>query len=401
MGAIRQAAERGQTLTRQLLAFSRRQTLNPVVVELKALVRDFAPLLQQAVGEAVALDLVLPATEVCAHVDPTHLETALLNLSVNARDAMAREGRLTISVATESSPDEGAGRVLVTVSDTGEGMSAEVAKRIFEPFYTTKDVGKGSGLGLSQVYGFVTQSGGDVRVETQPGQGAAFVLSLPFCSQVPAERLAVEPEGLVSASERLLIVEDDPEVRALCVDLLEGLGYRCDTATTAAEALHQLQSGELYDLMFSDVVMPGGMTGIDLARRATEAFPAMRVLLTSGYVGENALQDPHDFEVIDKPYEEAGLARRLRLLLDGERREDLRRVHKRASARPRSWPLTTLVQRLPGAKAFDAACAAFEGGHGLGGLLDLPRLAARRHQGLVEGHQELLNEYEAAHECPG
>ena len=323
MGAIRQAAERGQTLTRQLLAFSRRQTLNPVVVELKALVRDFAPLLQQAVGEAVALDLVLPATEVCAHVDPTHLETALLNLSVNARDAMAREGRLTISVATESSPDEGAGRVLVTVSDTGEGMSAEVAKRIFEPFYTTKDVGKGSGLGLSQVYGFVTQSGGDVRVETQPGQGAAFVLSLPFCSQVPAERLAVEPEGLVSASERLLIVEDDPEVRALCVDLLEGLGYRCDTATTAAEALHQLQSGELYDLMFSDVVMPGGMTGIDLARRATEAFPAMRVLLTSGYVGENALQDPHDFEVIDKPYEEAGLARRLRLLLDGERREDL------------------------------------------------------------------------------
>ncbi|HEX8469753.1 MAG TPA: response regulator [Brevundimonas sp.] len=330
LGAIRQAAERGQTLTRQLLAFSRRQTLNPVVIELNALVRDFAPLLQQAVGEGVALEILLSDEAICAHVDPTHLETALLNLSINARDAMAREGRLTIQVRAEPAPGNGDGdgddRVLITVSDTGAGMAADVANRIFEPFYTTKEVGKGSGLGLSQVYGFVTQSGGEISVETQPGQGAAFTLSLPRSPQGPQERTATEAHPIAPASERLLIVEDDPDVLNLCVDLLEGLGYQCDTATNAGEALVRLDTCGPYDLMFSDVVMPGGMTGIELARRASQTFPTMRVLLTSGYVGENALQDTHAFDVIDKPYEQASLARRLRLLLDHETRKKLAAV---------------------------------------------------------------------------
>jgi signal transduction histidine kinase len=223
VGAIRQAAERGQTLTRQLLAFSRRQQLNPVVIELNALVRDFAPLLQQAVGEGVTLDLALSDAAVCAHVDPTHLENALLNLAVNARDAMAREGTLSIRVDSGTEGSQTEGRVLITVSDTGAGMAPEVAARIFEPFYTTKDVGKGSGLGLSQVYGFVRQSGGEVTVDTALDRGAAFTLSLPRSAERAESRAQAEPEMLAQASERVLIVEDDPEVLNLCVDLLESL----------------------------------------------------------------------------------------------------------------------------------------------------------------------------------
>jgi len=318
VGAIRQAAERGQTLTRQLLAFSRRQQLNPVVIELNALVRDFAPLLQQAVGEGVTLDLALSDAAVCAHVDPTHLENALLNLAVNARDAMAREGTLSIRVDAGPEANQAEGRVLITVSDTGGGMAPEVAARIFEPFYTTKDVGKGSGLGLSQVYGFVRQSGGEVTVDTALDRGAAFTLSLPRSVERAESRTQAEPETLAQASERVLIVEDDPEVLNLCVDLLESQGYRCDTAANAAEALDRLEGSGPYDLLFSDVVMPGGMTGIQLARKAVERFPRMHILLTSGYVGENGLQEAHEFDVIDKPYEQVGLSRRLRLLLDGE-----------------------------------------------------------------------------------
>jgi signal transduction histidine kinase len=316
VGAIRQAAERGQTLTRQLLAFSRRQQLNPVVVELNTLVRDFAPLLQQAVGESVQVDLAFSDAPVCAHVDPTHLETALLNLAVNARDAMARDGTLSIRIRPEIHAGDVDGRVLITVSDTGAGMPSDVAARIFEPFYTTKDVGKGSGLGLSQVYGFVRQSGGEVTVDTAPGKGASFTLSLPRSPEQAESRTAPAHEILAPASERLLIVEDDAEVLNLCVDLLESQGYRCDTAATAAEALDKLESAGPYDLLFSDVVMPGGMTGIQLARKATERYPRMRVLLTSGYVGEDGLHETHEFDVIDKPYEQIGLSRRLRLMLD-------------------------------------------------------------------------------------
>ncbi|NBW10318.1 MAG: hybrid sensor histidine kinase/response regulator [Caulobacteraceae bacterium] len=318
VGAIRQAAERGQTLTRQLLAFSRRQQLNPVVVELNGLVRDFAPLLQQAIGEGVTLDLTLSDAPVCAHVDPNHLENALLNLAVNARDAMVREGTLSIRVDAETPANATEGRVLITVSDTGAGMAPEVAARIFEPFYTTKEVGKGSGLGLSQVYGFVRQSGGEVTVDTALDRGAAFTLSLPRSAEPAESRAQAEPETLAKASERVLIVEDDPEVLNLCVDLLESQGYRCDTAANAAEALDRLEGSGPYDLLFSDVVMPGGMTGIQLARQAVERFPRMRILLTSGYVGETGLQEAHEFEVIDKPYEQVGLSRRLRLMLDAE-----------------------------------------------------------------------------------
>jgi PAS domain S-box-containing protein len=280
--AVRQAAERGRDLTRQLLAFSRRQHLSPVTLGVNALIGDFAPLMRQAVGEAVTLDVALAEAPLFTHVDPTQLETALLNLAVNARDAMPEGGRLTITTRPDGE------FVAIEVADTGLGMSAEVRERVFEPFFTTKEVGKGSGLGLSQVYGFVRQSEGDILLTSEPGQGTCFTLRLPACEAGPE---AVEPEArqaalLEGGHERILVVEDDATVLSLTTDMLTGLGYQVTSATHAAEALAVLHSGAEIDLLFSDVVMPGGVSGVSLARTARELRPDLRVLLTSGFVGE-------------------------------------------------------------------------------------------------------------------
>ncbi|HYD27788.1 response regulator [Brevundimonas sp.] len=315
LAAIRAAADKGQTLTRQLLAFSRRQQLNPSVVDLNTLIRNFLPLMKQAVGEGVAIELELGAEPLHAFVDPTHLETALLNLAVNARDAMDSDGVLMIS-ARRAAGDDGAGCASIRVSDTGSGMSAEVADRVFEPFYTTKDIGRGSGLGLSQVYGFVAQSGGAVEVSSTPGEGAVFTLTLPLTADLPAEVAApgeaVEAE---TGSERVLIVEDDPAVLSVCLDMLNGLGYQCEVAADAAGALHRLGGDQAYDLLFSDVVMPGGLNGIELARRAQAMRPGLRVLLTSGYLGDAVQGLSHEFALIEKPYERAALATQIRRVL--------------------------------------------------------------------------------------
>ena len=315
LGAIRAAADKGHTLTRQLLAFSRQQQLNPVVVDLNVLVSDFAPLLRQAVGEGVSINLGIPEEPLHALVDPTHLETALLNLAVNARDAMNNEGVLAITLERATDGDD-AQVAAISVADSGSGMSAEVASRIFEPFYTTKEVGRGSGLGLSQVYGFVAQSGGAVEVRSAPGEGAVFRLSLPLSREAPAEVADAgrSPEA-ERGSERVLIVEDDPAVLSVCLDMLTGLGYRCDVATDAAGALHRLAGDQGYDLLFSDVVMPGGMNGIDLARRAREIRPDLAILLTSGYLGEGTQGRAHEFALIDKPYQRSELAARIRSIL--------------------------------------------------------------------------------------
>jgi len=313
LAAIRAAADRGQTLTRQLLAFSRRQQLNPEPVELNRLVREFAPLLKQAVGEGVVLDLQQAEAEVFASIDPHHLENALLNLAVNARDAMSNEGRLTLRIEQAASPSPHARLV---VSDTGSGMSPEVRVKVFEPFYTTKEVGRGSGLGLSQVYGFVSQSGGRIDIESAPGEGAAFILCLPLTDDRPLPRMESGPGApSPSGSERVLIVEDDPAVLSVCLDMLSNLGYRCEVAVDAAGALARLKADPSFDLLFSDVVMPGGVNGIELARRAQSLNPSLRILLTSGYVGESALAEVHDFEVIEKPYRNTYLAERLRAVL--------------------------------------------------------------------------------------
>jgi PAS domain S-box-containing protein len=310
--AVRQAAERGRDLTRQLLAFSRRQHLTPVTLNVNALIGEFAPLMRQAVGEAVTLDVELFATPLYTHVDATQLETALLNLAVNARDAMPEGGRLTIATRGDDRFVE------IEVTDTGVGMSPEVRERVFEPFFTTKEVGKGSGLGLSQVYGFARQSNGDVLLTSEPEQGASFVLKLPACEPVAdaAEPESRAPMAVEGGSERILLVEDDPTVLSLTSDMLAGLGYEVTTATNAAEALAVLQSDAEVDLLFSDVVMPGGVSGVSLARTARELRPKLKVLLTSGFVGEGPALATAEFPLLDKPYETHALAGRLRKLLD-------------------------------------------------------------------------------------
>lgn len=318
LSAIRAAADRGQTLTRQLLAFSRRQTLNPVVVDLNALIAGFLPLMAQAVGAAVTIALDLSERPLCVNVDPTHLETALLNLAVNARDAMAGKGQITLRTAVHDDLTAGSITNLahITVQDTGIGMTEAVATRIFEPFFTTKDVGVGTGLGLSQVYGFVSQSGGRVHVDSAPGEGAKFQLFLPLTDEAPADPGAGPVSGgRFLGSEAVLVVEDDPAVLRLCLDMLTGLGYNCDSASGAAEALRLLEEGRPYDLLFSDVIMPGGVNGIELAEKARLLRPDMKVLLTSGYLGETARLATHDFAVIDKPYLETDLSARLRCIL--------------------------------------------------------------------------------------
>ena len=323
--AVRQAAERGRDLTRQLLAFSRRQHLQPISINVNLLIDGFASLMRQAVGEAVTLDLALSDEALCAHVDPTQLETALLNLAVNARDAMPGGGVLTIATRREET------HVVIVVSDTGVGMSSEVRARVFEPFFTTKEVGKGSGLGLSQVYGFVRQSEGEVVLETAPGQGTMFLLKLPVAEAADEIVDAPKAAAVVGGSERILLVEDDPTVLTLTLDMLTGLGYDVTTATNAGEALAIIHSGAKIDFLFTDVVMPGGVSGVSLARTARELRSDLGVLLTSGFVGEGAVLETAEFPLLDKPYELSQLAAKLRHLLDRPARRRLRRSRANGS----------------------------------------------------------------------
>ncbi len=323
LSAIHHAADRGRSLTRQLLAFSRRQRLSPVTLDVNALITNFGPLLQQAVGGAVTVELALSAESLCADVDPAQLETALLNLAVNARDAMSNGGTLTLRTTPAARLPKGRRAeggdgpwIMIEVRDQGCGIAADVLERVFEPFFTTKEVGKGSGLGLSQVYGFVQQSGGHIVAASKPGAGASFQLFLRRSekhAEVP-DILAVHPvvEG---GQGRLLVVEDDKDVLALTVEMLGGLGYQVVTATNVAAAMHMLEQGEPVDLLFSDVVMPGGRNGVELARMARALRPDLKVLLTSGFVGEAITPTGETFELIDKPYERSALAAKLNELL--------------------------------------------------------------------------------------
>jgi PAS domain S-box-containing protein len=317
------AARRGERLTHQLLAFSRRQALRPETIDINALIRESDPLLRRAVGEAVAYRLKLRRGGARVIVDPAQFEAALLNLVVNARDAVAERGLnegAEIAVQTEACKVR-AGEVVelpagnyvcVTVSDTGVGMDEEVLRRVFEPFFTTKSVGKGTGLGLSQVYGFARQSGGGVRITSTVGAGSQIRLYLPPApaNNDGATAAPAAPTATIDGGQRLLLVEDDLSVAAIAVDLLTGLGFEVVPVETGTQALEAL-AGSAFDIMLSDVVMPGGMTGIELARQAAAAWPELRIILTSGYAGEDvdaALADtPWPF--IRKPYSGEELAR--------------------------------------------------------------------------------------------
>ena len=303
------AARRGERLTHQLLAFSRRQALRPEAVDINALIRESDPLFRRAVGEAVSYRLKLKRGGVRVIVDPAQFEAALLNLIVNARDALAERGDVggaTVTVQTLAC-EVTAGEVVelppgdyvcVTVSDTGAGMDEETMRRVFEPFFTTKAVGKGTGLGLSQVYGFARQSGGGVKITSTVGQGTEIRVYLPPApvqQDAPAADARRAP-GAMKAGQTLLLVEDDAGVAAIAMDLLQGMGLKVETAETAAEALSMLER-RTFDVMLSDIVMPGGMTGVELARTCAERWPAMAILLTSGYAGDDV-----DLALADAPW---------------------------------------------------------------------------------------------------
>ena len=315
------AARRGERLTHQLLAFSRRQTLRPEPCDLNALIRESEPLLRRAVGEAVGFELRLVEGGAHAHIDPAQFEAALLNLVVNARDAVSDGGCVRVETDVRQMPADNTAEleagdyVRITVSDDGEGMTEDVMQRVFEPFFTTKPVGKGTGLGLSQVYGFVRQSGGGVSIASTPGRGSEISLYLPALGagardHAPREEPALHAPAVAGRS--VLLVEDDPAVAEVALELLEGMGLQVQRAASGLEALHMLERRR-FDLMLTDVVMPGGVNGVDLARRAADADPDMRILLTSGYAGEavDAALAKAPWPFLRKPYSATELGRQV------------------------------------------------------------------------------------------
>jgi signal transduction histidine kinase/ActR/RegA family two-component response regulator len=310
---------RGERLTRQLLAFSRQQPLQLRVVDINATIEDFAPFIQRAIGETIELQLKLGAGPWMCRIDPAQFEAAILNLALNARDAMEGGGTLAVGTAASAADGDQPIGVLVTVTDTGTGMAPDTLERIFEPFYTTKEVGKGSGLGLAQVWGFVTQSGGRIGVESTLGQGTIFSLSLPLTEMTPvvAPKIETAPR-LEGGAETILVVEDDNDVRAMTAATLEELGYKTVIAQDGPQALAALDKGEPVDLLFSDYVMPG-MSGAELARAAHERRPKLKILLTSGYAKHAELRDGNSadgFPLLAKPYRVDELAAKIREILE-------------------------------------------------------------------------------------
>jgi len=325
------AADRGAALTQRLLAFARKQPLEPQTAHLNRLIVDMDDLLRRSLPAAIALDTNLAEDLWLTAIDPNSLESALLNLVLNARDAMPEGGRISIVTSntrlddayTASLPDVKPGQyVMLAVTDNGFGMSAEVKQRVFDPFFTTKDKGRGSGLGLAMVYGFVKQSHGHIAVDSEPGLGTTFRLYLPR-EEVAAASATPKPQQMVKSDditgELILIVEDDPDVRQLANSMLKSLGYRTLTAEDAGTALNILAAEPEIILLFTDILLPGGMNGVDLAQLANERYPGLKVLYTSGYTENANIHDSGaETRLISKPYRKTDLARKLRQVLDGE-----------------------------------------------------------------------------------
>ncbi|MGZ5199299.1 MAG: response regulator, partial [Telluria sp.] len=311
------AVERGSKLSYQLLAFARRQPLLPVVTHLGNLLQNIEPLLQRALGDHVLLVVDVEPHLWNTAVDPNQMENALLNLAINARDAMDGRGQLMI---TARNLPRGAGYVALSVADTGGGMTPDVQAKVFEPFYTTKEPGKGTGLGMSMVYGFVKQSGGEIAIDSTPGAGTTITIELPRADGLGVAAAEDLPADIPRGHETILVVEDDPAVRTAVVDMLGGLGYRVLTACDGDEALAVLRGGEPVDLVFSDVSMPGGVNCAGLVREAAWMVPPPAVLLTSGHAIERALLDPDiadEVALLPKPYLLPQLAQAIRHELAG------------------------------------------------------------------------------------
>ena len=309
---IRQAVDRGASLTRQLLAISRRTTLQPTVLDLKAQIEGMLVLLERSLREDITVRLEIEPEVWLVEADPSQLEVAVLNIAVNARDAMQDGGVITVQAANApglKDRDLQGDYVRLAVTDQGVGMSRELLSRVFEPFFTTKGVGKGTGLGLSQVYGFIQASGGDVRVQSEVGRGTTVTLYLPRSAEVSVARTA--PAGVAVATPpgdgRVLLVEDDDSVAALVTEMLRELGYAVTRAASASIALRLLEV-EPVDLVFSDMVMPGRMNGMDLAREIGVRRPGLPVVLTTGYSQAASAAREQGFRLVMKPYRMDALA---------------------------------------------------------------------------------------------
>jgi PAS domain S-box-containing protein len=319
MEAISETVTRAAKLTGQLLAFARRQTLQPEVFDVGENIAALAGMIGTLTGSRIVARTKLPGEPCCTNADPSQFDTALVNMAVNARDAMAGEGTLLIRVRAvdgipplRSYPGAPGRFVAVAIVDTGPGIAEADLDRIFEPFFTTKGVGHGTGLGLSQVFGFAKQTGGEVLVESRPGHGTTFTLYLPASADPPAVR-TVEPEGALAAGHgtRVLVVEDNRDVGAFAASTLEELGYRATLAVDGRSALAELAADDGYDVVFSDVVMPG-MSGVELGQEIRRLHADLPVVLTSGYSHVLAENGTHGFELLHKPYSMEELSRVLR-----------------------------------------------------------------------------------------
>ncbi|MDR5791390.1 response regulator [Caballeronia sp. LP003] len=318
---------RGANLASQLLAFGRRQPLAPKVVNLGRFVRGLDDMFRRALGDGIEIETIVSGGLWNTLVDPFQVENALLNLAINARDAMNGHGKLTIEAGNASLDETYAMRnadvapgqyVMVAVTDTGSGMSPEVQERAFEPFFTTKREGQGTGLGLSMVYGFVKQSGGHVKVYSEQGHGTTVRIYLPRAREEEDIETTIDAGPAKGGSETILVVEDDEEVRATVVEMLADLGYRVLRAKDAQSALAIVESGVPVDLLFTDVVMPGPLRSNEMARKARERVPGIAVLFTSGYT-DNAIVHAgrldEDIDLLSKPYTHEALARKVRQVL--------------------------------------------------------------------------------------
>ena len=323
---------RAALLTQRLLAFSRQQPLSPQPIDANKLVGGITDLLRRTIGEAVSLETVMAGALWTTHADPNQLENALVNLAVNARDAMPNGGKLTIEtenchlddayVGTLAEPVKAGQYVMIAVADTGLGMDQTTLQRAFEPFFTTKDIGKGTGLGLSQVYGFVRQSAGHVRIYSEPGEGTAVKIYLPrYIGTGKKAEAGAQGRSAPRAigAECILVVEDDDALRAYTTEILSELGYWVIEAQDGREALRLLDGTQQVDLLFTDIVMPGGMNGRQLADEAILRRPGLKVLFTTGYT-RNAIVhhgrlDP-GVQMIGKPFSMDALATKVRDILD-------------------------------------------------------------------------------------
>ena len=324
---IDDAAERCGELIKHLLAFARKQPLQPHNVDLNKAVLDVAKLLRPTLGQQIEIGTVLGKDVKPAHIDPSQLANAVINMAINARDAMPNGGKLLLETANveldeaygAANPDMQPGPfVMLAISDTGTGMTPEVRERAFEPFFTTKEVGQGSGLGLSMVYGFVKQSGGHIRLYSEEGHGTTIRLYLPP-AQGAAKTITANSEAVSGGSEVILVVEDDPMVRNFVTTQLASLGYKTITASDGPAAMAIVERDEPFDLLFTDVVMPGGLSGRNLADAVAKRRPGMKVLYTSGYTDTAVVHHGRLDEgvlLLTKPYRKPQLAKMIRQALD-------------------------------------------------------------------------------------